>query len=72
MLRAGRVSECGRVVAKEGAADDGDRRVALAHEVVVKLAEGESCALFFANVVAEFHDLQLAERVVKLGRVGRA
>src|SRR5712692_386344 len=62
----------GRVVAQEGAADNGYGRVALAHEVVVKFADGEGSTLFFAQIFAEFHDLQFAQRVVEIRRISGA
>src|SRR5579863_927877 len=60
----------GRIVAQQGAAHDGYGRIALAHEVIMEFAEREARALFFAQVFAQPHDLQLTQRVVEIGWVG--
>ena len=52
--------------------DDFDRGKALQHEVVVKFFQVERSALFLHHVGAKFHDLEFAEVVVEVGRVGGA
>ncbi len=57
---------------EHGFADNFDWGEALLHEVVVEVLEVEGCALFFPHVLAELHDLQLAECVVEVSCVGGA
>jgi hypothetical protein len=57
---------------EHGFADDLDGSKALAHEVIVESLQAEAGALFGLYIGTEFHDLELAERVVEVERVGGA
>jgi uncharacterized Fe-S cluster-containing protein len=49
-----------------------DRCQALQHEVIVKLLQVEGRPLLLLEIFAELHDLELAQGVVEVGRVGGA
>ena len=52
-------------------ADNLDWCRALAHEAIVELLEVERCSLLFHQVIAQFHNLELAQSVVEISGVGR-
>src|SRR5579871_6249143 len=62
----------GGIVAEHRAPDDLDGRETLLHEVVVERPQAEAVALPRLDVGAQLEDLELAERVVEVRRVGRA
>src|SRR5580698_5972056 len=64
--------ENGRSVAQHRLANDLDRCKALPHQTIVEGLQIESRALFLHHVGAKFHDLKLAQRVVKISGVGGA
>ena len=57
---------------EHGSANDSDWRESLAHEVVVKLLEIESCALFFHHVGTKLHYFKLPQGVIEVGCIGGA
>src|ERR1700691_4074743 len=79
LRQAGTRSLCGvpgpgsqrrRVVMQQRAAHQFDGRKALLHERVVKNLEPEGAALARLEVRAQLENLQLAQLVVQVGRVG--
>src|SRR5215469_16640631 len=69
---AGPSLEYRRIVMQHGFADHLDRCKTLAHEIVVKALQRERGAFTFLQVGSQFHDLQLAERVVEIERIRSA
>src|SRR5215469_11975377 len=67
---AGPSLEHRRAVVQHYLADDLDGRKALAHEVVVKAFQRKGCTLALLHIGSQFHDLQLAECVVEIKRIG--
>src|SRR5579872_1773349 len=61
-----------RIVAQHGFANYLYRHPALPHELVVKFLQAEACALRPLVVVAQLHDLQLAQGVNQVSGIGGA
>src|SRR5688572_5887185 len=56
-------------IAQHHFAQEADRRCAVAEEFIVESLQGEFAAFLLSPVLAQFENLQLADRVIKIARI---
>src|SRR5437016_11992940 len=71
-FRCGFRSKRRAIVPKHSFSHNFQWNAALLHEFIVKIQQAEIFPLFFAIVLSQLEDLQLAERVDEISRIGRS